>query len=67
MIVLPSLFTPVPPLALGRIPETCELKLIVPEISEVVNVVQIGAELPVDFSTWPVVPTPEKEVVPVAD
>ena len=67
VIVLPSLFTPVPPLAPGRTPVTCEVKLIVPERSAVLKVVQAGAEPPVDFNTWPAVPTPVNEVVPAVD
>ena len=50
-IVFDPLSTPVPPLALGNTPVTCEVKLIVPDKSAVLNVVQAGAEPPVDFNT----------------
>ncbi len=39
----------------------------VPETTLVLSVVQVGAELPLDFNTWPAVPAAVNVVVPAAD
>ena len=67
VIFLIPLLTPVPPLAPGKIPVTFEVRSTNPVISEVLMVVQVGAELPFDFNTWPAVPTSENDVMPTPD
>ena len=39
----------------------------VPEVTFVLSVVHVGAELPLDFNTWPAVPAAVNVVVPAAD
>ena len=43
------------------------LEVVVPETTLVLSVVQVGAELPLDFNTWPAVPAAVNVVVPAAD